>query len=371
MTTKSDFYNPPFKKLAVVSLFLWLLISIYGSAGFIVVFSDAYPNYDGNTSLAFFRFFGINLLLNLPWLFIVPAIIYLAKLYPINQRPFFTNSLYHILSLLFVIVISAIYKLSSIKILNPEVTIELITFFRTTLLYIDAEILLYTVTLAGYYVIDYYYKQENETIKKNLLLSTLNREQLNGFRSHIQPLFLDNTLQDIERFIHSKPKLAEKMLADLAHLLRQLLINTEKNTLNFESELKVLKLYIQILSDRIGNRIAIHTEHLNYDSVDSIPFSHYIITALEGYYRTDVEILKSLQTLSFSSENGSSLKISFQDINPKNNYISNDINRNSQLILLNDSESNLKNFKEHQVDFNVSSFKTLVISINKREVSAK
>ena len=102
--------------------------------------------------------------------------------------------------------------------------------------------------------------------------SQLAEARLEALSAQLQPHFLFNTLQAISTLITRDPAGAEKMLADLADLLREVLRHSDKREIMLREELGVLEAYLAISRRRFGDRLAI-TIDTPADTLDAqVPF---------------------------------------------------------------------------------------------------
>lgn len=87
--------------------------------------------------------------------------------------------------------------------------------------------------------------------------SQLAEARLDALSAQLQPHFLFNTLQAISTLISRDPTGAEKMLAHLADLLREVLRQGGRQEITLREELRVLDAYLEISRRRFGDRLTI------------------------------------------------------------------------------------------------------------------
>jgi signal transduction histidine kinase len=96
--------------------------------------------------------------------------------------------------------------------------------------------------------------------------------RLEALSAQLQPHFLFNTLQAISTLIPRDPAGAEKMLANLADLLREVLRHGDKREILLSEELRVLEAYLEISRRRFGERLTIAID-APADTLDAkVPF---------------------------------------------------------------------------------------------------
>lgn len=91
----------------------------------------------------------------------------------------------------------------------------------------------------------------------------LEKLEISFLRSQLKPHFLCNALQAIRNFIRFNPERAEEYLDKYSSLMREVLVNTETDSITMEEEFSMLKKYMDLESLRITNGF---TYDLNIDS---------------------------------------------------------------------------------------------------------
>ena len=79
--------------------------------------------------------------------------------------------------------------------------------------------------------------------------------QYSLLESQMQPHFLFNSLNVLSELIYVDPDLANSMAQKMADLYREILNNSKNNFSNLESEISILKKYVEIQKIRFGDRI--------------------------------------------------------------------------------------------------------------------
>jgi sensor histidine kinase YesM len=88
----------------------------------------------------------------------------------------------------------------------------------------------------------------------------LRAAELENLRAQLQPHFLFNTLQSISTLLHRDPIAADRMLADLAGLLRLSLQHSAAQEVPLRDELAFLERYLDIMRTRLGDHVVITVE---------------------------------------------------------------------------------------------------------------
>ncbi len=89
-------------------------------------------------------------------------------------------------------------------------------------------------------------KQTKYALQTRLLENKVLRSQLN-------PHFIFNALNSIQKFIQAHPETAESYLASFSHLMREVLENSEQEAITLEEELSMLRKYMDLESLRVSN----------------------------------------------------------------------------------------------------------------------
>lgn len=84
--------------------------------------------------------------------------------------------------------------------------------------------------------------------------------QYNLLESQMQPHFLFNSLNVLSELIYVDPDLANSMTQKMADLYREILHNSKSKFATLESEISILKKYVEIQKIRFGNRVHFETD---------------------------------------------------------------------------------------------------------------
>jgi two-component system, LytTR family, sensor kinase len=96
--------------------------------------------------------------------------------------------------------------------------------------------------------------------------------RLAALTAQLQPHFLFNTLQGISTLIRSDPEGADRMLARLSDLLREVLLQGGGREVSMEEELRVLEAYLDIARWRFGARLSVTVDVAEVDRTALVPF---------------------------------------------------------------------------------------------------
>lgn len=286
-----NLYVPPLRVIIPVAIFCWVAISLFNTGIFIFSAEEGIRQYGFLGALRWTLFY------HSPWLLMLPLILAIARKFPVNENISLRNLMVHIAAAVGIAFLTSALHTIFIYIRLGE-AFELNSMGANFLYYFDDRFLLYVVVLVGYYAVDYYQKQSREYMKELQLEETLNRERLSNFKTNIQPAFLLNTLEDIEILITENPSLAEQLIADLAQMIRRLLISSQKKNISREDDLHFLKTYIHILGIRLRRDIQFDMPPPADDKTKKTVISLYVIPVVEQLLEKDKNCFSSLVSIS-------------------------------------------------------------------------
>jgi len=169
------------------------------------------------------------------------------------------------------------------------------------LFYSVDRIMIYFAILLGYYGVDYYKKQNRESIKELKLRESISRQNLNGFKKEIHPSFLLNTIGDIHDTLPLKPGKAETMIADFAQVVRTMLLHSQKPIIHSDEDFRFLEAYVTLLESRIGKQIIIHHKYPDMAGNINLAISNQIIRYIEALVAQGKETLQHLQSIHYET----------------------------------------------------------------------
>ncbi|AXT20412.1 histidine kinase [Flavobacteriaceae bacterium AU392] len=178
-----------------------------------------------------------------------------------------------------------------------EIVVEHISSFEHFMTIVDVNLITYFF-MAGIIYIYYYVKKLRETeIQKGKLENQLVSTKMQILKAQLQPHFLFNTLNSISSLIKSDPDEAQNTLVDLSELLREILYFKEINLIPFETELSLLKRYINIMLTRFSDHLSIEfdiSEELKNALVPSMLLQPIIENSIKHGYSQRIKNLKIL-----------------------------------------------------------------------------
>ena len=97
----------------------------------------------------------------------------------------------------------------------------------------------------------------------------LARAQLDALKAKLHPHFLFNTLHSISALVHVDAEAADRMIARLSQLLRQVLEHAATQEVPLSEELHCLRPYLEIEQVRLGERLSV-VEDVDKETLDAL-----------------------------------------------------------------------------------------------------
>ena len=206
------------------------------------------------------------LLINLPfyytWALLTPAILALARRFPIERARWEKPLLIHLVAST---ILSAVQLFIAGALLQELVTASMTPaqFFRVNF---HANVLTYWALVGLAWGADTYAKYRDRELLASRLETQLAQAELGALKMQLQPHFLFNTLNAIAALLKSNPDAAEGMIVQLSDFLRLTLKNTGRPDVSLREELEFLERYLAIektrFADRLSTRFRIRSEVL-------------------------------------------------------------------------------------------------------------
>lgn len=215
------------------------------------------------------------LLINLPfyylWALVTPAILGLARRFPIERTGWKKPLLIHLAAST---ILSAVQLFLAGAVLQAlgGATLSRADSFWTTLaqffrLNFHANVLTYWALVGLAWGTDTYAKYRDRELAASRLQTQLAQAELGALKMQLQPHFLFNTLNAIAALLKTNPDAAEGMILQLSDFLRVTLNNTGRPDVTLREELEFLERYLAIektrFQDRLSTRFRILTEVLD------------------------------------------------------------------------------------------------------------
>ncbi len=95
--------------------------------------------------------------------------------------------------------------------------------------------------------------------------------EMNALRAQMNPHFLFNSLNSINRYIvHNEPRVASEYLTKFSRLMRSVLQNSEKQQVSLKDELEALKLYVEMEALRFKDRFTFESRVEVEDDIEQV-----------------------------------------------------------------------------------------------------
>jgi sensor histidine kinase YesM len=188
-----------------------------------------------------------------------PVVLWLARRFPIERGVWLRNLCIH---LALMPVVSGMEKFTFDIIVSPPDSYLRTGFtyakmFRSIVNYSDFGVILYGLTVALYYTLEYYRRYQQESVRAAQLQTQLAQAQVQTLKMQLHPHFLFNTLNSISALILEDPEGAENMIARLSDLLRRALEQSAPQEIPLREEIEFLNLYLEIERIRFEDRLTV------------------------------------------------------------------------------------------------------------------
>jgi two-component sensor histidine kinase len=197
-----------------------------------------------------------------------PLFIWLSRRFPIDRRRWAFSLAVHLAAVLALVVLTGIVQFRLTYAGNPGAPSGW-RYVQVTLL---TGALPFMTVAAIAHSLEAWTRARERELDAAVARSQLAEARLEALSAQLQPHFLFNTLQAISTLISRDPAAAERMLAHLADLLREVLRQGDKRETPLREELRVLDAYLEISRKRFGDRLTIAID-ADPDTLDlHVPF---------------------------------------------------------------------------------------------------
>ncbi|MBM3736781.1 MAG: histidine kinase [Acidobacteria bacterium] len=195
-----------------------------------------------------------------PGLLLTPAIVWLAKRFPLDRAGWVWNGLLHMgFSVVFIAAININWHLFG-ALRKPDYLLKGFSFqrlFEAISMGFDAPFAIYWGIVLAVLAADYYRRYQASLVEASQLQTQLVQAQLQALRMRLDPHFLFNALHSISELVHEDPEAAERMIARLSDLLRRSIDNAGSQEVPLREELDFLDLYLEIEKTRFDDRLVV------------------------------------------------------------------------------------------------------------------
>jgi len=113
----------------------------------------------------------------------------------------------------------------------------------------------YLTILAILVSAEYYRRYREDQEEKMRLNRALSEAKLHALRSQLNPHFLFNALNSVSCLVHNDPARADRMLSNIANLLRLTLARDDSKEVRLLEEVEIAEEYLEIQKIRFGSRL--------------------------------------------------------------------------------------------------------------------
>jgi hypothetical protein len=96
---------------------------------------------------------------------------------------------------------------------------------------------------------------KTKELERERAIKLATEARLSSLESRVHPHFLFNTINSVSSLIHEDPRRAERMLSQMAELLRFSLDSAREGLVRLEREMKIVDDYLQTEKARFGDRL--------------------------------------------------------------------------------------------------------------------
>jgi LytS/YehU family sensor histidine kinase len=118
-------------------------------------------------------------------------------------------------------------------------------------------VVIYWVLVGATHAFHYYERFRERELRASQLEAELAQAQLHRLRAQLHPHFLFNALNAISTLIETDPEAADRMLSQLAGLLRESLREDAPHEVSLRDELSFLDRYLEIEKTRFPDRLSV------------------------------------------------------------------------------------------------------------------
>jgi len=216
----------------------------------------------------------------LPWVIASPLIFKLNKLFPIYSARGIIHFGMHLfasllLSCFHILLLSALTQLGYIEFEPLPFSIwDHYQHFLSGTQMLLIDMLLYWFLIGAMYILNYFQKYQQQTIRHTELKASLDRSRLDVLRMQIRPHFLFNTLNSMSTLVLKKDNdRALEMIKHLSDFLRLTLVNFDSDEIPLHEEMNYLMQYLAIEKIRFEDRLQVTVDvptQLDYCLVPSL-----------------------------------------------------------------------------------------------------
>jgi two-component system, LytTR family, sensor kinase len=192
-----------------------------------------------------------------------PWVIHFARRYPLDRRGWLGRVPSHLGNVVAVSALHTTWNWISREALFPVMGLGDYDYGRLLPRYameLPIDLLWYSSVVGFVYLFDHFRASREREIQVAQLETRLARAQLQSLQAQLNPHFLFNALNTVSSVMYEDVARADRMLSDLAELLRRALHTSGRQEVSLAEELEVLALFFGLMRARFGERLLVSVD---------------------------------------------------------------------------------------------------------------
>ncbi len=237
------------------------LLGLYLSL--IVFFSCEVYFYKPYKEISFMEFFSYSFSRWFPWMLLTPLVVVLGRRLPFTRLRWRSALPVHAAACA---VVTALHAGLALGFNHLSVSLGFTNgLHQSSFLFalgntFNYNVLTYIVIILVTAGLDHYRKNRERELRTSQLETRLGLSELQVLKMQIHPHFLFNTLHAISTLVHKDADAADQMISGLSDLLRHSFMNPGLHEVPLHDELEFLKLYLDIMKTRFGDRLQVRLD---------------------------------------------------------------------------------------------------------------
>jgi hypothetical protein len=187
------------------------------------------------------------------WAALAPVVVWLSRLFLREGTRFFVSLRLHLPACLLV----SFVHLGVLVVVTRASHIGAEPLRAIYAVHMQWNVLVYWVLVGATHALHYYDRFRERELRASELEAALAQSQLHHLKMQLQPHFLFNALNAVSTLIETDPEAAERMLSQLAALLRESLRDDAPHEVSLREELSFLDRYLEIEKTRFADRLSV------------------------------------------------------------------------------------------------------------------